>query len=207
MVAAKVVIVEDNPVTLRSLIQTIDWQALNCEIAGYASDGESGRDLILSARPDLLLADIFMPQIDGLQMLEEVRQELPDMKVIIITGYERFQYASRAIKLSVFDYILKPIRNEELIQSVQRALQEAREKRETLSVRRQANRLLRQAQMLSLLTNFSRVGLNVHQMLDNAQLYAKAYYFIIVQPENVHAFPPSVLEGAVSYTHLTLPTT
>lgn len=49
--------------------------------------------------------------------------------------------------------------------------------------------------MLSLLTNFSRVGLNVHQMLDNAQLYAKAYYFIIVQPENVHAFPSSVLEG------------
>lgn len=195
MVAAKVVIVEDNPVTLRSLIQTIDWQALNCEIAGYASDGESGRELILSVRPDLLLADIFMPQIDGLQMLEEVRQELPDMKVIIITGYERFQYASRAIKLSVFDYILKPIRNEELIQSVQRALKEAREKRETLSVRRQADRLLRQAQMLSLLTNFSRVGLNVHQMLDNAQLYAKAYYFIIVQPENVHAFPSSVLEG------------
>ena len=127
MVAAKVVIVEDNPVTLPSLIQTIDWQALNCEIAGYASDGESGRELILSVRPDLLLADIFMPQIDGLQMLEEVRQELPDMKVIIITGYERFQYASRAIKLSVFDYILKPIRNEELIQSVQRALQEARD--------------------------------------------------------------------------------
>lgn len=49
--------------------------------------------------------------------------------------------------------------------------------------------------MLSLLTNFSRVGLNVHQLLNNAQLYAKAYYFIIAQPENVHAFPPSVLEG------------
>lgn len=133
MVAAKVVIVEDNPVTLRSLIQTIDWQALNCEIAGYASDGESGRDLILSARPDLLLADIFMPQIDGLQMLEEVRQELPDMKVIIITGYERFQYASRAIKLSVFDYILKPIRNEELIQSVQRVAGGARKARDAFS--------------------------------------------------------------------------
>jgi len=84
MLVAKVVIVEDNPVTLRSLIQTIDWQALNCEIAGYASDGESGHDLILSVRPDLLLADIFMPQIDGLQTLEEVRQELPDLKVIII---------------------------------------------------------------------------------------------------------------------------
>lgn len=84
MLTAKVVIVEDNPVTLRSLIQTIDWQALNCEIAGYASDGESCRDLILSVRLDLLLANSFMPQIAGLQTLEEVRQELPDPKVIII---------------------------------------------------------------------------------------------------------------------------
>jgi len=105
---AKVVIIDDNPTTIRSLTQTIDWEARGCVIAGTATDGESGKALVLREKPDILLLDIHMPQKDGLQMLQEVRTAVPDCKVIIITGYDQFEYDSRAIKLSVFDYIFNP---------------------------------------------------------------------------------------------------
>ena len=107
----KVIIVEDNPLTVRSLVETIDWSALGCYIAGTAYDGESGRKLILSEKPDILLTDIRMPQSNGLEMLEAVRDEVSECKVIVITGYEEFQYAVKAVKLSVFDYLLKPVDN------------------------------------------------------------------------------------------------
>ena len=104
----KVVIIEDNPITVRSLVETIKWETLGCEVAGTALDGEAGCQLILSTRPDIILTDIRMPKCDGLEMIETVRQSVPDCKVIIITGYDQFQYASRAIKLAIFDYLLKP---------------------------------------------------------------------------------------------------
>ena len=187
----KVAIVEDNLITLRSLMQTIDWTSLDCEIVGTATNGREGLNLCLDVQPDILLTDISMPQMDGLQMFEELREEMPDLKVIIITGYDQFQYASRAIKLAVFDYILKPIRNQEVIESVQRAAKEIHRLQEVSG----SLRLKQQAQLLSLLTNTSRAGLNVYQMMEEVELRANAYYFIIVQPETIHSVPASVMRG------------
>ena len=180
---AKVAIVEDNPITIRSLLKTIDWASLDCEIVGTAMDGVSGRELLLSARPDILLTDIRMPREDGLDMLESVRPELPDMKVIIITGYDHFQYASRAIKLSVFDYILKPIQNEEVVRTVCRALDDLRKQQEKDDVISQVDVYRTKAQLLSLLTNDSHAGQDVGLMLEEANLRAPAYYLMIIQPD------------------------
>ena len=69
----KVVIIEDNPITVRSLVETIKWETLGCEVAGTALDGEAGCQLILSTRPDIILTDIRMPKCDGLEMIETVR--------------------------------------------------------------------------------------------------------------------------------------
>ena len=66
----KVVIVEDNPLTVRSLVETIDWSSLGCEVVGTAFDGESGKKLILETEPDILLTDIRMPQSNGMDMIE-----------------------------------------------------------------------------------------------------------------------------------------
>ncbi len=180
---AKVAIVEDNPITIRSLLKTIDWTSLDCEIVGTATDGVSGRELLLSTRPNILLTDIRMPREDGLDMLESVREELPDMKVIIITGYDHFQYASRAIKLSVFDYILKPIQNEEVIRTVRRALDVMRKQQEKDVAISQVDVFKTKAQLLSLLTNDSHAGQDVGLMLEEANLRAPAYYLMIIQPD------------------------
>lgn len=195
MVQVKVAIVEDNLITTRSLVQTIDWGALGCVLVGCARDGESGRELLLREKPDILLTDIRMPQKDGLEMLEEVRPVLPDMKAIIITGYDQFQYASKAIKLSVFDYILKPIRNEEVIKAVTRATEMMQRQQEKDAVIAQADKLQMKAQLLSLLTNMSHAGQSVHQMLEDAGLSSIAYYMIILQPEESGALPLSTLNG------------
>ncbi len=185
----KVVIVEDNPLTVRSLRQTIDWAALGCEVTGTATDGESGARLILQQRPDLVLTDIRMPQKSGLEMIEDVRRELPDCKVIIITGYDQFQYASRAIKLSVFDYLLKPIDNAEVIGAVRRAVAMTSRQLETDVALEQVAALKRRAQLLSLITNDSQKGQGVQGMLSDAGLSFETYYVMAVQQrdENVYS--------------------
>ncbi|MDD3214520.1 MAG: response regulator, partial [Eubacteriales bacterium] len=176
----KVVIVEDNPATVRSLVQTIDWPALDCEVVGTASNGESGQKLILRESPDIVLTDIRMPEKDGLDMISEVRKELPDCKVIIITGYDQFQYASRAIKLAVFDYILKPIDNEEVERAIRRAATMTLRKREADVALEQAMMLKQRAQLLSLLTNDSQRGQGVRGMLADVGLNFNAYYIMVV---------------------------
>ena len=195
MSLVKVAIIEDNPVTVRSLSQTIDWAGLGCTLVGSATDGEAGKELLLRLRPDILLTDIRMPKKDGLEMLEEVRPELPDMKTIIITGYDQFQYASRAIKLSVFDYILKPIQNEEVVKAIRRAVDLMQRQIAADVALTQVDKLRMKAQILSLLTNDSRIGQNVNQTLTDAGLWSKAYYLMIIQPEEPGASPLATLNG------------
>lgn len=189
----KVIIVEDNPATVRSLRQTIRWDALDCELIGTASDGESGRKLILRTSPDIVLTDIRMPQMDGLDMITSIRETLPDCKVIIITGYDQFQYASRAIKLAVFDYILKPIDNEEVERAIARAAAMTRRKRENDMALQQVDTLRRRAQLLSLLTNDSQRGLGVHNMLADVSLAFGAYYIMVLQLHDERVYSQAML--------------
>lgn len=188
-----VVIVEDNPLTIRSLKETIDWAALDCEIVGTARDGEAGKRLLLETHPDILLTDIRMPQCSGIDMLEAVRQDIPDCKVIIITGYDQFQYASRAIKLAVFDYLLKPIKNDEVIQSVRQATEEMRRRKAALESVERANAFTRQAQLMSLLTNPSQRGQGVRAMLEDLNLRFGAYYIMTIQENAEETFSQSSL--------------
>lgn len=179
----KVVIIDDNPTVLKSLAQTIQWDKLGCAVSGTAMDGEAGKTLILEVMPDILLLDIQMPGIDGLSMLEEIRDALPDCKVIIITSYDRFQYASRAIRLAVFDYVLKPIRNTALEDVLRRAVSELDESR-----RRQADAMERtvnmnaQIQLFSMLTNEPHNGQNVHRLLMDAGLFSDSYFIMLAIP-------------------------
>lgn len=191
----KVAIIEDNAATTRSLIGTIDWKGLSAVVIGTASDGESGKDLILRELPDILLMDIHMPRKDGLQMLEEVRAFVPDMKVIIITGYDQFHYASRAIKLGVFEYILKPIRNEEVEKVIRRAVSEMQNQQEADKTLAQADYLRKKVQLFSLLTNDSRADQDIYQVLLDAGLCSPAYYLMIIQSDEVGGLPLTELNG------------
>jgi YesN/AraC family two-component response regulator len=119
----KVVIIDDNVNTVKSLQISIDWKSIGLEVAGTAFNGIQGSELIKRASPDIIITDINMPNMDGLNMIESINMEDKNFLVIVITGYDKFQYASRAIKLSVFDFILKPIDDTELCNSLKRARQ------------------------------------------------------------------------------------
>jgi two-component system response regulator YesN len=105
----KAVIVEDKYVTRQGLVRDIDWQGLGFELAGQAPNGRKGLELIRTARPDVVITDIMMPDLDGLAMMEQVRESYPDIFFIIISGHDDFEYAQRALKAGAYDYLLKPI--------------------------------------------------------------------------------------------------
>lgn len=189
----KVVIVEDNPTTVLSLVKTIDWDVMKCEVAGTAGDGESGGVMIRQLKPDIVLTDIRMPVKSGLDMIADVREDVPDCRFVIITGYDEFQYASQAIKLGVFDYLLKPIDNEEVMRTVRRAAAVTRRQMENDVALEQAENLKMRAQLLTLLTNDSQRGQGVHELLTGAGLQFHTYYIMALQQTEERYFSQAVL--------------
>lgn len=110
----KVLIADDEPKIRRGLKGSIEWGELDMEIAGEAEDGEIALELAKSTNPDILLVDICMPFLNGLEFVEQLYDFLPGAIVIVITGHDEFAYAQQAIKLRAFDYLLKPVSKNQL---------------------------------------------------------------------------------------------
>jgi two-component system response regulator YesN len=107
--AYKVFFVEDEIVTREGIRDNVDWAGHGFEFCGEASDGELALPLLQAATPDVLITDIKMPFMDGLQLCKLIRERMPRVKLVILSGHDEFQYAQQAIKLGVTDYLLKPI--------------------------------------------------------------------------------------------------
>jgi len=125
----RVIVIDDKPMIRQSIVQTIDWAKWECEVVAQAEDGLEGMEMIRSFRPDVLITDIKMPGHSGLDLAEHMQSACPSSKTILITGYQDFEYAQRAVRLGVADFILKPIRNEELEQAIGAAVKELDEQR------------------------------------------------------------------------------
>lgn len=123
----KVFLVEDESIVREGLRDNIMWQQYGYQFAGEASDGEMALPLIRKVKPDVLITDIKMPFMDGLALSRIVSQEFPQMKIIIISGYDDFEYARQAIRVGVEQYLLKPITK----MTLQKTLEEIREKIES----------------------------------------------------------------------------
>ncbi|MCB9134686.1 MAG: response regulator [Anaerolineales bacterium] len=115
----KVFFVEDEVITREGIRDNVDWQASGFEFCGEATDGEMALPLLHTTQPDVLLTDIKMPFMDGLQLSKIVRERMPWVKIIVLSGHDEFEYAQRAIHLGVTDYLLKPV----TVQKLQNALQ------------------------------------------------------------------------------------
>lgn len=105
----KVFLVEDESIVREGLRDNIPWEQWGYQFVGEAGDGEMALPLIQKTKPDVLLTDIKMPFMDGLSLSRLVHQEFPDMKIIIISGYDDFEYARGAIQVGAEQYLLKPI--------------------------------------------------------------------------------------------------
>lgn len=120
----RVLIADDEPKILQGLSNQVRKLPLNIEVCGLARDGLEAFDLVKSLRPDILLLDICMPFLSGLEMLQKLQNLRLHMKVIIITGFEEFEYAKKALEMSVCAYLLKPVDMEELKARLETAVDE-----------------------------------------------------------------------------------
>lgn len=114
----KVVIVDDDRIIRKGLSSVIPWAEHGFELVGVAADGEEGLELIKANQPQIVISDIQMPFMNGLEMTKAIKDLDMNTKIILLTGYEDFKYAHEAIKLKAFDYLLKPVETSELIEKL-----------------------------------------------------------------------------------------
>ena len=110
----KVVLADDENKILLLLQKLIDWKGLGYEIVGTANDGLRALELVREKRPHLLITDVRMPGCSGIELIQRAKDLQPDLHFIIISGYRKFEYAQNALKYGVEDYLLKPLKQEEL---------------------------------------------------------------------------------------------
>ncbi|MCJ8013047.1 response regulator transcription factor [Paenibacillus sp. KQZ6P-2] len=110
----KVFIVDDEPFIIEGLYDILDWSSFGLEIVGHAENGRQALDALASTPVDLLITDISMPVMNGLNLIAEARKLHPDLKVIILSGFNEFDYLKEGMKLGIENYLLKPINVEEL---------------------------------------------------------------------------------------------
>ena len=112
----KVVIIDDELWTRKVILGLGEWKVLDLEVVGEAADGEAGLELIYKLLPDIVITDVKMPRINGIELLQKLRSENFNIPVIFVSGYDDYTYVRNALKLGATDYLLKPIKAQELNQ-------------------------------------------------------------------------------------------
>ena len=131
----KIFLVEDEFVIREGIKNNIDWKANGYEFCGEASDGELAFPIIQKTKPDIVITDIRMPFMDGLELSRLIKKELPLTEIIILSGYEEFEYAKEAIKIGVSQYLCKPISGEELLKEINLLADKITEKRKEQEIK------------------------------------------------------------------------
>ena len=123
----KVMIVEDEELILQGIRNILDWESLGLEVVHMAHDGVEALDMWEQEPVHIVVTDISMPEMDGLTLLQEIRKREEQVRFIILTGYDEFNYAREAIRLGVDNYILKPINEEEMERQLRETVQKLEE--------------------------------------------------------------------------------
>lgn len=180
----RVILVDDEPIILRSLKVAVPWSELGLEIAGEARNGEEALKLVRELSPHMIISDIRMPGLDGISLMKEVMAENPKRLFIFISGYGEFEYARDALREGAFDYLLKPIDHDELIEMIKRA-------KKTMEKQSENDKLLHSVQVLSMLArermfaefiegNHSENHLRHMQWLEHSKL-EESYFVAVLQ--------------------------
>lgn len=152
----KILIAEDEDIIRKGLVFTIDWLSMDCVVVAEAADGEEGLQKIIEFRPDVVITDIKMPKMDGIEMVRQAL-EYVNFKSIILTSYTEFEYAKKAIELKAYEYLVKPIDEDKIIEVIQ-ALHDQ------LDMNKEADLILEHLKKPS-----SRMDFNHYMQLDNSE--------------------------------------
>ena len=168
----QLLIVEDENGRREGLRDFLDWTSMGIEVAGCACNGMDGVKMAEAVRPQIIITDIRMPIMDGLEMSRKIRAFLPDARIIILSGYDDFEYAKQTFDFNAFAYILKPVQKKELEQVLMSALEKLEEEK-----RRRKAKLSLESQWMDY------IHAKRHSLLVDFLNYKTEYRFI-------HACPP-----------------
>lgn len=166
----KLLIADDEVIIRRGLKAAVDWEKFSIQVVGEAEDGELALEMAKELRPDILFLDICMPFLNGLDLIRQLEKILPDSLFILITGHDEFTYAQQAVRLGVFDYLLKPVNVKELENVIERASEELKNKNHLQNRDKQfeGNRELLK---IDFLQKWVGVGIPKEDLKDECQLF------------------------------------
>lgn len=117
----KVILVDNNYNDRRDIEKKVQWVENDYELVGEANNGEEALTLLSHVTPHVVLTEIRMPKMDGITFIENAKKVWPDTKFIIVSHYDNFEYLQLAMKVGAFDYLLKPVKSEDINQALKRA--------------------------------------------------------------------------------------
>lgn len=185
----KIFLVEDEAIIRKSIKNNLDWEKNGFLFAGEAADGEMALPMIQQAKPDIVITDIRMPFMDGLELSRILKKEMPEITIIILSGYGEFDYAREAIKIGVTEYLSKPITGEQLLEALNQVKKKILKKRKQKEVaeeilqEKEQNLRSRQYQFLG---DLIRSRMPISELLEKGeelglQLMAAAYNFMMLK--------------------------
>lgn len=187
----RLLLVDDEEEVREGIIRKLDWESLGYTVVGDAENGMEALEKAEQLHPDVVMTDIKMPFMDGLELGEKLQKEMPSTKLIIFSGFDDFEYAQKAIKLNVAEYVLKPINSAELIQTLRKLRQqldrEYNEKRDAETLRRyykESLPVLREQFLAGLMEgHVTNARLQFQNKLYDMNLHAEAWAVALVRAD------------------------
>ena len=126
----KVLLVDDEEEAIEAIRLKLEWETLGFEVIGSANNGVKALELVERLQPDVVITDIKMPYMDGLELARALNEDYQNIHIIIFTGFDEFEYAKEAIKIGISDYLLKPVTSVSLLDTLKHVADEIREEQE-----------------------------------------------------------------------------
>ncbi|GLC31108.1 response regulator [Clostridium omnivorum] len=170
----KLILVDDEQEVREGILKKVEWEKYGFDIVGQAENGREALEIAERTDPDVVITDIKMPFMDGIRLSEELSRRFPTTKVIILTGFDEFEYAQKAVKLNVVEYVLKPVSANELVEILSRVkllIDEEKARKEDINTLKEyyvkSLPILREKFMTTLITN----KLHRSEIMEKAQSY------------------------------------
>lgn len=193
----KIFLVEDEFVVREGIKNNVDWKSNGYDFCGEASDGELAFPMIQKLKPDIVITDIRMPFMDGLTLSRLIKKDLPWIEIIILSGYEEFEYAKEGIKIGIAQYLLKPINGEDLLKEVDALAVKIEEKKKEREIKEkyireiEENYLNERKELFQYLVTGSKSPAELFEISDklNIDLSAIWYNVILIKVQSMaHAY-------------------
>lgn len=187
----KVLIVDDEYLIRNLLKKRINWEEHDMRIVGEASNAHEALDMVDELRPDIIFTDICMPSLDGIEFSRIVIEKYPEIKIVIVTGHDEFEFARKSIKLGISDFILKPIRAAEILSITDRLKNKISEER---SRNKEFEKLKEELKKNFPYLKEKFLNRWIQQPLEKDEIIEKIKYFSIPLDENLESYQLAVLE-------------